>query len=593
MSSEGGGQSAFPFMGERREAAEQNRASDDKTARERIRSELDVNFVVEAAAGTGKTTNLVDRLVALIADAIASPRQIAAITFTKKAAGELRERFQNVLEREAREAEPDSQRLANIRKGLEQIDQSYLGTIHSFCGRMLRERPVEAGVAPDFRELEEVEATALNEEVWASYVQELYLERSDLLLELDQTDLTIVELRNLMLSLCDETDVDLVTEKRPRPDLRPAWRELIRIAAELEREMPLVPPERGWDDLQKLIRSTAALRRASDPDDLAIIRLLKDFETSNPEGRVTNNRWPDSDPNEIKESIRGLCENVVTPTLRAWREYCHPIAVEVVTPAIERARETRIDLGRLSFQDLLTIARDLLRDHRDVRRWFQDRYRYVLVDEFQDTDPIQAEILFYLTGEGSSDSWRELRPRPGSLFIVGDPKQSIYRFRRADIGLYKEVKDLIVGSGGEVLQLSRNFRSTGQLCDWVNGRFAAILPPEETAEQAAMVRVEANRSDRGGFGGVYVQRFAGKGISQVARQESEHIARWIRDAVQEKRTVVDSGDERPMGWGDFMILARERPRLKIYADALERHMIPYEITGGRGFSSSRELRALR
>lgn len=592
MSSDGGGQNAFSFMNVEPKSTRNTSASDDTVARERIRSELHVNLVVEAAAGTGKTTNLVDRLVALIATGVAEPRQIAAITFTKKAAGELRERFQNVLEREATKAEPDSPRLANIRRGLEQIDQSYLGTIHSFCGRMLRERPVEAGVAPDFRELEEIEATALNEEVWSSYVQELYLERSDLLLALDQTDLTIVELRTLMLSLCDETDVELVTEKSSRPDVRPAWRELIRIAEELERQMPSAAPEKGWDELQKLIRSTAALRRARDPDDLDVVRLLKFFESSNPAGKVKNNRWPDSDPDEIKETIRSLCEEIVAPTLRAWREYCHPIAIEVVVPAIERARETRIDLGRLSFQDLLTIARDLLRDHLDVRRWFQNRYRFVLVDEFQDTDPIQAEILFYLTGEGDATSWRNLRPRPGSLFIVGDPKQSIYRFRRADIALYKEVKDLIVGSGGEVLQLAKNFRSTGRLCGWVNDRFSAILPEEESPEQAGMVRVEAHRPDEGGFGGIYVQRFTGKGIGQVVQQEAGRIAEWIRDAVHEKRTIVDQGIERPMRWGDFMILARERPRLKMYAEALERQMIPYEITGGRGFSSSRELRAL-
>ncbi len=262
-------------------------------------------------------------------------------------------------------------------------------------------------------------------------------------------------------------------------------------------------------------------------------------------------------------------------------------------PAVVRAREVRIDKGRLSFQDLLTLARDLLKDHPHVREWFRRRYRFVLVDEFQDTDPIQAEILFYLTGEGSGESWRDLTPRPGSLFIVGDPKQSIYRFRRADIALYQEVKNLIEASGGVVLQLSRNFRSTGVLCDWVNETFRDILPPEGNERQAAMVEVEAYRQDSGGFGGVFsLQAPYMKSSYAFAKAEATGIASWIRDAVESKRVIVETGEERPLRWGDFMLLTRTRARLKMYADALERERIPYEITGGRGFGNSQEITAL-
>ncbi len=257
--------------------------TDDEHARHLIRTCLDQNLVVEAAAGTGKTTNLVARLVALISEGVAEPAQIAAITFTKKAAGELRERFQNKLEEELEKVDPG--RRERISRALAQLDQSYLGTIHSFCGRMLRERPVEAGVAPDFLELEESEAQSLNSEVWSDYVQRLYIDGSPLLAELEETDLGINELRTLMLTLADETDLEFVRERKARPDITTPWRKLIAVARSLEADLPVVPPPNGRDDLQKLLLKTAAIRRIANPGDLEMVRLLKEFEHSNPGGK--------------------------------------------------------------------------------------------------------------------------------------------------------------------------------------------------------------------------------------------------------------------------------------------------------------------
>ncbi|MDX1582875.1 MAG: UvrD-helicase domain-containing protein [Thermoanaerobaculia bacterium] len=581
-------------MSDREQQGVERNPADDQVARDRIVSDLQCNFVVEAAAGTGKTTNLVGRLVALVAEGVAEPSQIAAITFTKKAAGELRTRFQNALEREMRDGIRSPGQVERVRQALSKIDQSYVGTIHSFCGRMLRERPVEGGVPPDFVELEANETTAFNGGIWERYVQKLYLQRSELLEALEQTDITIADLRDRMLSLSDETDLDLVHEKpgeRPRPDLRDAWRELIRATSSLAEQMPPELHENGPDDLQKALFRTRALRGDPNPDTLTIVRLLKDFEFSNPDDKVKPSRWKKGLAEPLREQLRELCEQTITPALREWREFCHPIVIEIIEPAIRMAREERIAAGQLSFQDLLTLARDLLRDHQEIRLWFRNRYRFVLVDEFQDTDPIQAEILFYLTGEGDSDDWRELRPREGSLFIVGDPKQSIYRFRRADIELYQEVKRRIVDSGGEALQLTRNFRSTPALCEWLNERFSGILPDEETPQQAAMVEVEAHREDRGGFQGVFHHQYSGY-ASKVASEEGRKIAAWIRDAVEHGRTIVEDGIEREMRWSDFMLLAPDRNRLHCYADAMEVEMIPYEITGARGFGRSVELRAL-
>jgi ATP-dependent helicase/nuclease subunit A len=583
-------QQRLPFLDTPPEDAKRSETGDGE-ARQRIVTALDENLVVEAAAGTGKTTSLVDRLVGLVAEGKAAASEIAAITFTKKAAGELRERFQNSLERRVR-SERDPQRGARISHALANLDRSYIGTIHSFCGRMIRERPVEAGVPPEFTELEQSEADALNLEVWSEYLQERYLEGSPLLARLEELDLSPDDLSSIFLFACEETSLSFVREASDPPDLEQAWRDVIETIGELESRMG-PRPSSGWDELQTVIRRSAVLRTEENPRAADIVRLLGLFEFSNPAGKVTQNRWHDGSGKEVEGIITELCEQTVMPALRAWREHCHPVAIELVLPAAERARARRIATGRLSFQDLLLIARDLLRDHPEVRRWFRERYRRILVDEFQDTDPVQAEILFFLTGVGEGTSWRELEPSPGSLFIVGDPKQSIYRFRRADIALYKEVKTRLEGAGGEVLRLSRNFRSTARLCEWVNERFENILPETETEVQAAMVHVEAHRTDSGGLEGVFrLEPAYQKSATKMADLEAAGIARWLRQAVGAKRTIVDGGIERPLAWGDFLIITPDRRRLQLYAEALETELIPYEITGGRGFGASEELRSL-
>ena len=150
------------------------------------------------------------------------------------------------------------------------------------------------------------------------------------------------------------------------------------------------------------------------------------------------------------------------PFLQEWREYLYPKLIAFVRPAIAYCQERRLSAGRLNFQDLLMETAKLLRSHREVRTYFAQKYQRILVDEFQDTDPVQAELIFLLTGASESIledlDWRQLKPRPGSLFLVGDPKQSIYRFRRADISIYNEVKARIRECGA-VLKLTSNFRS--------------------------------------------------------------------------------------------------------------------------------------
>ena len=206
-----------------------------------------------------------------------------------------------------------------------------------------------------------------------------------------------------------------------------------------------------------------------------------------------------------RNEFETLCRDVLEPGLKRWRQYLHPILMGVVVSASVEYAAWRRRNGRLNFQDLLLIARDLLRDHAHVRRSFQERFLPILVDEFQDTDPIQAEILFYLTGDDAEErDWRRLVPKPGSLFVVGDPKQSIYRFRRADSR--PTARSANASRSTAASSPHRQLRSTGRLCHWVNGVFARWFPTEATAQQAAWVPLEAQRPE--GAPGVFLLRRA-------------------------------------------------------------------------------------
>ena len=162
--------------------------------------------------------------------------------------------------------------------------------------------------------------------------------------------------------------------------------------------------------------------------------------------------------------------------------------------AAERRRDNIVN-----YTDLLSATAALLRSNADVRRAMQQKYRWILVDEFQDTDPIQAEVLVLLTADEASIArptaadWSTVRLRPGALFVVGDPKQSIYRFRRADIDIYNTVRALVQASGGEVLSLTACWRSLPEVCALANAVFPARFPAAPTAEAPKFEKLEPVR----------------------------------------------------------------------------------------------------
>ena len=555
----------------------------DQAARDAIRNDLGVTMLVEAAAGTGKTTNLVRRMVNLVRTGSAPASTIAAITFTVKAAAHLREQFVRGLE----EASPQSHRghqetLCDLCDSVVKASPGFIGTTHAFCARLLRERPVEAGLDPEFKEVDEVQAQALTADFWNRWFDDKAVAGDKQIEEARSVGLDRKTLRMAFERIVGHPDVVIVSERCPRRDLAPVVEELLAFLDRAEPDLPTDDMRDRPDKFEEMFVRMIRQRKRSDLTDYFDQIALLD-EGDHPSRKPTQKNWPDKQrAKQLGLDYQEFAEHRLRPTLRAWREHVHGIAMDLLRPAAAEFAAERRANGTLTFEDLLVCARDLLRDDPNVRRYFQRRFTHVLVDEFQDTDPVQAEVLLYLTGSDVEEkNWRRLRPRPGSLFIVGDPKQSIYRFRRADITTYLEVKKIIRESGGEVRQLFTSFRSVPAICAFVNDAFKTMFRPDDVAANR-----QAEHVDLTAFGeatpraGVFSLETSHGRNDDMARAEAEVVGRWIRRQVAEKS----------LQWRDVLLVSWQTPRLSVYAEVFEPLGIPYEITGSRAFKGLSDLR---
>ena len=583
----------------------------DATAREKIGAALDTNLLVEAGAGSGKTTELISRMVALLETGTAEADEIAAVTFTRKAAGELRERFQAGIERRLSEyrarGEVDSTSFERLSRGLDDIDRTFIGTIHAFCGRLLRERPLEIGLDPAFEEMALEERSTVRRRFWQGYLERLTRESDPVLEDLARAGLKPLSLYNLFDAVVENPDVEFRAD--PSPPGSPEDLAALRTELEslVERAWELMPdrvPERDWDSLQKKLRTLHFSRDVTgwvEPAEFyeAIGSLCKPGKGH----EVTQNRWRDgAQAKALRDAVNNFAvgDTPARNLYLRWLAHRYALAMRLARHAAEEFAAHRRRIGKLDFEDLLVLAAALLRSNPAVRRDLGTRYRRLLVDEFQDTDPLQAEIMLLLASEpggaaeerqGASSPtptlpvWRTAVPRPGALFVVGDPKQSIYRFRRADIQLYGLVKDRF-RAFGEVVELTTNFRSRPSIGDLVNelfpteGFFPASATPEQSAFEPLNTRPPTGAVSAEGVFYYRVTPFE-KNAAAAARDDAARLASWIRGRVDRK-------ERRP---GDFLILTRKKVHIDAYARACEAQSLPVEVTGA-GIGAEEEIREL-
>lgn len=573
----------------------------DQAARDRIGKDLDTCLLVEAGAGSGKTASLVTRMVNLIREGRCSTGALAAVTFTRKAAAEMKGRFQLEMEK-ACLAEMESGKRERLTRGLREIDGCFIGTIHSFCALLLRERPLEAGLEPGFTEMDEREDQLFRKRIWNEYLDEVRLTHPETLASLREIDLEARDLWRFYQDLSLYPEVEVECTEVPFPDLTTIRQKLDFLLNKAEQHIPPKPlSNKGYDELQSILKRVVQRREFMGlGDDLHLLQLLTLMDK---DPKITQNRWySGAEAKEVKEEYHLFRSLHIEPALRQWREYRHYHLVQFVLPAVRRGQKARAQDLRLNFQDLLLITAHLLRDNPEVRGYFQSRYTHLLVDEFQDTDPLQAEIMFYLTGQDVRETdWRLLIPRPGTLFVVGDPKQSIYRFRRADIDVYNEAKELIQ-KNGDVVRLTTNFRSVAEVGEWDNRVFNQLFPPQANSFQAGFARLDTVRvsgtESVAGIRKITNPQITRHKRAEIVEQDAGRIAAWIRWAINGGVSLVRTPEEIESGLDgrprprDFMILLRYKADMNGYAQALEKMGIPYRISGGGGIAESEENREL-
>ncbi len=573
----------------------------DDAERHRIRTELDSSLLVEAGAGSGKTHELASRMAAGIASGTYRIEQMAAVTFTRKAAAELRGRFQLALE-EARET-ADAASHSRIQRALANLERFFAGTIHAFCARLLRERPVEAGVAPGFTELDDAQDKLLRQQSWRDFRSQAMADGEADFLLLDDAGVKPKQLDDAFKTVCLYEEVDFPPGNARMPDDTAVWMALETFWGQLRAMGPsqidadttcstqkaMDKFRRDWDFFAR----NGHLSVGRSPAVLASLLAIWDFTP-----KIVQKWWSEDAPERkrLGAAVPALHEafktDTVTPFLTAWREYVYGIAVTVLVKGRSRAALDRRRRNVLSFGDLLDRTAEVLRTNADVRGAMQRKYRWLFVDEFQDTDPLQAEIIFLLAGADSTSShadWRTIPIRPGALFVVGDPKQSIYRFTRADIDIYNKVRALLAGADGRgVVTLTSNFRSLPVLCDWANTVFDGLFPNEATSQSPRYaplmpVRGEGtgDRASTGARPGTFTLTVPADSPDGVA-DEADRIARFVRSEVDAGRRTC----------GDFLVLTRKKKNLQVYANALERLRVPVEVSGGSGFSESDDVRQL-
>lgn len=590
----------------------------DQHERDLIATALDQTMVVEAAAGTGKTTELVNRIVAVLAEGLARVKEVVAVTFTDKAAGELRLRLRSELESKRHQEQAGSARYSNLLNALAQLEEAQVNTIHGFCGDILRERPVEALLDPQFESMNESQAKQLQRDTFKLWLQQALKDPPEGVRRYLRRDVK----GGPANSLYEAASKLAIWRDYPAPWRRPQFDRLAAIDKLIEQLHTFAQLTSSCSDAaDRLYLSTLPARRLADqikaweavaPRDhdaleAQFVGLYKDREFREPQKGRTKKYGETVSRAEVLKTHEELVAALHEFKVKANADLAALLHAEL-QEALALYDEWKLRLGRLDFLDLLVRTRDLLRDNRSVRADFQCRFTRIFVDEFQDTDPVQAEILLLLAcGDPSVSDWRQAAPEPGKLFIVGDPKQAVYRFRRADVAVYQDVKSLLGAHGALCLNLSTSFRGKPALQNVVNAAYEPIMREDAVTLQASYVPLSPCREDRteqppivalpvpDPYGQKYV---SGRAVDACLPDTVGAFTEWL---IRESGWKVNEGAASrlvPIRPDHICILLRRfesygEDKARAYAQALEARDIPHLLIGGKSFHQREEVETIR
>jgi exodeoxyribonuclease-5 len=604
----------------------------DEAARLAAMTAHDRSVLVEAGAGSGKTAVMAGRLVLLLAGG-AAPKAIAAVTFTELAASELLARVRDFIDelldghvpRELRIALPDglsAGQRGNLDQAAAAIDEITCSTIHGFCQRLIKPYPVEADIDPGASLMDAGQADLVFGDTvdrWLrdtlnsgeeSLVAELVFRDPTKASELIAIAAGALRDNRVLAPPVTEAIAPLIAAYRAASD---AYHALI-VGAKTQ-EPDSIAAAAAFAEMNKAVADAAGDTTA------AIIRLLatvphETVYTSKSTFRKYNKKTKllaaakaaglsKADGgllNDQAEALYDACCQGWTALLQAVAARVLAELITVIQPITDSFRTYKRSAALLDFDDLIFAARDLLRDHPAVRSALATRYAHVLVDEFQDTDPLQTEIFWRLCGDpvdgADPQEWARYRIRPGALFLVGDPKQAIYRFRGADVAAYLRAREAIQEQDPDaLLSISTNFRSCAAILAYVNERFAPHMTVEKG--QPGFTALDSFHPDHGEGLCVAALPVAcagedGKAKAGAQRDcEAEAVAEMCCRLIG-SQIIVDrrTDTRRPCRPGDIALLAPGGTELWRYEEALEKRGVPVATQAGKGFYRRQEIQDL-
>jgi len=600
----------------------------DEHARQLIHDALDDTLVVEAAAGTGKTTELVRRIVRVLAEARADVREIVAVTFTEKAAGELKLRLRQKLE-EARRATTVREVHERLDAAVQNLEEAHVSTIHGFCADLLRERPVEASIDPLFRVLTEGQAERLFNEAFASWFQTVLAQppegvrrslrrasRGGRPGDVDEDGPT-ERLRRAGFALTEWRDFREPWTREPFDRVGDITRlvALVHELADLSKH-PSYAGDNLYVDTEPVRRLSRDLRRTATPESDEDLDELESLLVELRRNRDVKRARKGSGPTYAKGVTRAQVLDARDRLMQALEEFqfradadLAALLHEELMACVDMYEALKAREGALDFLDLLVRARNLVKHNQEVRCHFQLRFKRIFVDEFQDTDPLQAELLLLLAANDPTETrWLHATPVAGKLFIVGDPKQSIYRFRRADVSVYRRVCTILLDRGAKPARLQRSFRSVPNIQNLVNAAFEPVMDGDVDTHQARYVGLEPVREDHSGQPSVvvlpipapYGQRFiAARAIERCLPDAVGAYVDWLVKKSGWTVTERHAPDRRvPLEARHICILFRRfvsfgEDITRAYVEALEARGVKHLLVGGRAFHDRDEIETLR
>ena len=526
-------------------------------AQERAIHCIDKNVAVSAGAGSGKTRVLVQRFLHLVSRGAARPedrvlpREILAVTFTRKAAAEMRDRIRQGIEAKLKEG----QDRAYWEQQLKGLDQAQIGTIHSFCSSLLRTNPVECGLDPDFTVMEETD----HDEFLATEVRNrlrylLHGQDPAACLLCDEYGSRSLLEQTVALMQKGFTITEGTTAAQYEAFAAEADREAERLQSVITRDFADACSKGNRAVLDKNLEQIhIALANITEQENLDFLQSVN-----------KNLKRTGKNKNDVDRVKRGL-DLVVSRPLSLKALSLAPAWETYLLRMQENIRKKKQELGLLGFDDLEDMALALLEDHPDVLDKCRRQYRYIMVDEFQDTNERQRRLVYLLCG-GKKDVLQGNR-----LFVVGDAKQSIYRFRGADVSVFARVRNEITAAGGELIPLNDNFRTVDSVLQLCNEVFPNLMGTEETRD-VYYEPLQPHREE-GPQPEFCMHCYAKDFPAEEARQaETDRLA--SRLAALHKDGLA---------YGDMAVLLQNMTHVSLVTEALRQHGIPCAVVDGRGF----------